>query len=97
MICTRTWKMIKAIWNESFKRSYKKRIKSNPTLKKKFWYKMELFLTEPFTPQLKTHKLGGTLFGLWSFSVTGDCRVIFEFVDNGDVLLIDVGKHDEVY
>ena len=65
--------------------------------KKKFWQKMELFLSDPFAVQLKTHKLGGKLFGLWSFSVDEDCRVIFEFIDDGSVLLIEVGKHDEVY
>ena len=75
----------------------KKRVKNYPILKKKFWQKMELFLSDPFAVQLKTHKLGGKLFGLWSFSVDEDCRVIFEFIDDGSVLLIEVGKHDEVY
>ncbi|MDM8543788.1 hypothetical protein QUF90_22155, partial [Desulfococcaceae bacterium HSG9] len=69
----------------------------NPLLKKKFWIKMELFLSDPFSAQLKTHKLGGKLFGLWSFSVDDDCRVIFEFIEDGSALLIEVGKHDEVY
>ena len=58
---------------------------------------MELFLFDPFSVQLKTHKLGGRLLGLWSFSVDDDCRVVFEFLDDGNVLLIEVGKHNEVY
>lgn len=89
--------MIEAAWSESFKRGYKKRVKSNLILKKKFWQRIELFLSDPFSVQLKTHKLGGKLFGLWAFSVDDDCRVVFEFTDDGKALFIDVGKHDEVY
>ncbi len=59
--------MIKAVWDEGFKRRYKKRIKSNLQLKKKFWNKMEMFLSDPFSAGLRTHKLGGKLSGLWAF------------------------------
>jgi len=58
---------------------------------------MELILNDPFGTQLKTHKLGGNLFGLWSFKVDNDCRIIFEFIDDNNVLLIEAGKHEEVY
>lgn len=53
--------MIEAAWSESFKRGYNKRVKSNPILKKKFWQRIDLFLSDPFSVQLKTHKLGGKL------------------------------------
>jgi len=89
--------MIDAIWDEGFKKSYRKRVQNNNQLKNKFWGKMELFLEEPFSAQLKTHKLGGKLSGLWAFSVAEDCRVVFKFIDSQHVLLIEVGKHDEVY
>jgi addiction module RelE/StbE family toxin len=89
--------MIEVAWDESFKRSYKKRIKSNAALKMKFWSKIELFLSDPFAVKLKTHKLSGKLIGLWAFSVDDDCRVIFEFVGDSKVLLVDIGKHEEVY
>jgi len=89
--------MIEAAWSESFKRGYKKRVKSNPILKKKFWQRIDLFLSDPFSVQLKTHKLGGKLFGLWAFSVDDDRRVVFEFTDDGKALFTDVGKHEEVY
>ncbi len=89
--------MIEAIWDESFKRSYKKRIKKTEGLRRRFWQRMELFLESPFSPQLRTHKLSGKLDGLWAFSVDEDCRVVFEFVGEDRALLIDVGSHDEVY
>jgi toxin HigB-1 len=89
--------VISAIWDEAFKRSYKKRIKNNEERKRRFWRRMELFLASPFSPQLRTHKLSGKLGGQWAFSVDDDCRVVFEFIGEDKVLLIDIGSHDEVY
>ncbi len=37
--------MIEAVWDEGFKKCYKKRIRKNIQLKNKFWKKMELFLS----------------------------------------------------
>ena len=39
----------------------------------------------------------GKLKGLWVFSCLYDCWVIFKFVKKDEVLLIDIGNHDEVY
>ena len=89
--------MIRATWDQGFKRSYKKRVRNNSRLKKKFWEKMENFLENPFSQQLRTHKLSGKLAGQWAFSIDDDCRIVFEFVSKNQVLLIDVGSHDEVY
>jgi len=89
--------VIKAIWDEGFKRRYRKRVKRNEKLKRKFWQRMELFLTSPFSSQLRTHKLSGKLEGLWAFSIDDDCRVVFEFIGEDSVLLIDIGRHNEVY
>jgi hypothetical protein len=44
--------VIRAIWDEGFKRSYKKRVKKNEELR---------------GPQLRTHKLTGKLEGLWAW------------------------------
>ena len=89
--------MIEAIWDEGFKRWYKKRVKQRAGLKLKFWTRMDIFLSNPFSPRLRTHKLSGKLHGLWAFSIDDDYRVVFEFIDEDRVLLIDIGTHDEVY
>jgi addiction module RelE/StbE family toxin len=83
--------------SSSFKRAFKKRISIDKELEKLFWKKMEIFANNPHEPVLKTHKLSGELEGLWSFSITYDIRVIFEFLDKNKVLLIDIGSHEEVY
>jgi len=89
--------VISVTWDQGLKRIYKKKVKNNEELKKRFWETMKLFLQEPFNTHLRTHKLTGKLEGLWAFSVTYDCRVIFKFIDKDKILLIDIGGHDEVY
>lgn len=89
--------MIEAVWDQGFKRSYRKRIHKHSHLKRQFREKMALFLEDPFDSQLRTHKLSGKLKGTWAFSINDDYRILFEFIDKNKVLLIDFGTHDEVY
>ena len=89
--------MINITWDKGFKRIYKKKIKNNNELKNRFWDAMELFSKNPFNPRLRTHKLTGKLEGLWAFSVDYDYRIIFKFINEDEILLIDIGAHDEVY
>ena len=89
--------MIRITWDQGFRRIYKKTVRSDAILKPRFWKAMELFSRTPFHPKLRTHKLTGKLEGLWAFSVTYDHRVIFKFLNKDEVLLVDIGSHDEVY
>jgi len=84
-------------FSSSFKRVFKKRIKSNADSEARFWQKLELFTVDPFSPSLKTHKLSGKLQELWSFSLDYDLRVLFYFTEDGKTVFVDIGSHDEVY
>ncbi len=72
-------------------------MKNNNELKKKIWRNMVLFSVNIFDPRLRTHKLTGKLEGLWAFSIDSDSRIIFRFLERDEILLIDLGSHDEVY
>jgi mRNA-degrading endonuclease YafQ of YafQ-DinJ toxin-antitoxin module len=89
--------VIKVSWDQGFKRIYRKKVKNDAELKGRFWDAVEMFAKDPFHPHLRTHKLTGRLEGLWAFSVSFDCRVIFKFLSKTEILLIDIGGHDEVY
>jgi addiction module RelE/StbE family toxin len=89
--------LIKIRWDQGFKRTYRKKVKNDPDLRERFWGAMELFSRNPFHQKLRTHKLSGKLEGLWAFSVSYDCRVVFEFLNGDEVLLVDIGGHEEVY
>lgn len=93
---------MKVIWSNGFKRSFKKVIKKNPQLKNKIFKVLKLLSEDPFTPALKSHKLTGKLADFWSCYVAYDCRIIFNFSEDGEfleiiILLIDIGSHDKVY
>ena len=75
--------MINIVWDPGFKKAYQKKIKNDDNLKKRFWKTMKLFSSNPFSKQLRTHKLTGTLQGLWAFSVDYNTRVIFSFSKRG--------------
>ena len=67
--------MIRIAWDQGFKRIYKKKIKYNNELKKKFWEAIVLFSKNPFNPRLKTHKLIGKLEGFWAFRGTAGANL----------------------
>ena len=93
---------MQVLWSSGFTRSFKKITKKNYQLKEKITEVLVLLAADPFTPSLKSHKLTGNLDGLWSCSVAHNCRIVFEFSENDEVLevfilLLNVGTHDDVY
>jgi mRNA interferase YafQ len=53
--------MVELIWEERFKKIYKKWSHQHPELKAQFAKKIVQFEEDPFHPSLKTHTLGGVL------------------------------------
>jgi addiction module RelE/StbE family toxin len=93
---------MEVVWSSGFKRSFKKITKKNPQLKERIIETLILLADDPFAPSLKSHKLGGNLAGFWSCYVAYDCRIIFNFSEDEQllemvILLVDIGSHDEVY
>ena len=91
--------MVELIWDERFKKIYSKWIHDHQELKALFAKKIVLFQEDPFHPSLKSHTLSGVMKGLWSFRITYEYRLVFDFVDEGrnQIVLIDIGSHEEVY
>ncbi len=75
-----------------FKRSYKK---LPAAIKKDFDKKINIFQKHPFYPTLKAHKLSGNLDDYYSFYLRDGYRVLFEFVAESTVLLVNIGSHDD--
>ena len=94
--------MTNLIITSSFKRAFKSLIKRKPELKFKIQEKLKLLANNPYNPILRTHKLKGKLSGAWASSVEYDCRIVFYFEENietleEEIVLVDIGSHDEVY
>ena len=63
---------------------------------------LRLLQENPFASELATHKLKGKLAGSWACTVGYDLRLVFDFVKSSgqqedDILLLEIGRHDEVY
>jgi len=56
--------------------------------------KEELFRLNPLHPSLRLHPLKGKLAGLYSLSVSGNYRIIFERMNDGTIYFISIGSHD---
>jgi len=56
--------------------------------------KEEIFRKNPLHPSLRLHELHGKFKGIWSISIASNYRIIFERMENGDILFISIGKHD---
>jgi mRNA-degrading endonuclease YafQ of YafQ-DinJ toxin-antitoxin module len=83
-----------------FARAYKRLVGKQPQTAAQIEQALRQIATDPFHGSLETHKLKGALTGVWSCSAGYDLRILFEFVKNepeDDVLLINIGTHDEVY
>lgn len=70
--------------------------KLNPKTKNETVEKIDILLQNPYSLNLKTHKLTGKLNGFWSFSVSYHLRILFRFVQGDTVEFIDIGGH-EIY
>ncbi len=72
--------------------------KLTPKMQEKVEEAIELFKANPHDPVLDNHALRGDLEGKRAIRVTWDVRIVFEeFDDYAEVLLVDVGSHNQVY
>ncbi len=89
------------VFSSTFKRAFKHFTKNNSELRIQILKVIEKLSKDPFNIQLKTHKLSGNLYGLYSCKCGFDCRIIFEISRNEkneqELLIVDIGTHDTVY
>ncbi|MBI5413705.1 type II toxin-antitoxin system mRNA interferase toxin, RelE/StbE family [Candidatus Peregrinibacteria bacterium] len=86
--------MLKALYHKNFKKDFRK-IQRN--VKERFAERFLMFLENPAEPILRDHPLVGDLSGKLAFSIAGDVRVIYRFIDKKLILLLRIGTHNQVY
>ncbi|MEK7542639.1 MAG: type II toxin-antitoxin system RelE/ParE family toxin [Patescibacteria group bacterium] len=86
--------MLTVRYSDSFLKSARKLPKKQ---QEKLASLVELLSENPFDSQLHTKHLTGKLSGLYSFRITRDWRVIFQFVSSLEVGLIDVANRKDIY
>jgi mRNA-degrading endonuclease YafQ of YafQ-DinJ toxin-antitoxin module len=94
--------MNKIILSPQFEKAYKKFVKRLPLLQNKIDESIKFLENNIYDTRLQTHKLSGKLFGSMACSCGYDCRIVFKYffddkTKQGNVLLISIGSHNEVY
>jgi len=88
----------KLIYLESYNKKAAKFIKKHKDLKKQYEKTLKLLELDPYHPSLRLHKLQGKLEGVFSVSINITYRITIDFIiEDGEIILLDVGHHDELY
>lgn len=78
------------------KRFTKQYDKANSKVKFVFDKKLNLFIQNPFNPQLNNHALTGKLSGLRSINISGDWRALYS--EYKKVVIFEMfGTHNQLY
>lgn len=90
------------IWQLVFTDQYTRRVarflKRHPEMEGVYSKALRLLEANPHHPSLRLHGLKGKLEGLHSVSINMSFRITMEMViSDKDIILINVGDHDEVY
>ena len=86
------------IYTKSYLKRATKFAKRHPDLLGQYEKFLKLLELNPFHPSLRLHRLSGSLSDLHSASINISYRITLEFlIDDGKIVLVNVGSHDEVY
>ena len=90
--------MYQLVWTNTFSRTARKFLKRNPDLKGEFERTLNQLAEDPAHPKLRLHPLKGKLAGKHAVSLTYSHRIVLVLeMDEGDIVLLDVGTHDQAY
>ena len=88
----------KLVFPESYVNRARKFLKKYPEIHGQYRKTLELLELDPFHPSLRFHNLRGHLAGLSSVSINISYRIVLELIIEGnEILLVSIGKHDQVY
>lgn len=86
------------IYPDSYVKRAKKFLRKHPELGNQYQKTLALLEVNPHHPSLRLHSLQGRLNSLSSVSINMSYRIVLEMIiQDQDIILIDVGDHDQVY
>ena len=88
----------KLIYTKSYIKRASKFLKKHPDLLSQYQTTLKLLEINPNHPSLRIHPLKGRLKYLYSISINISYRITLEFfVSEKEIILVNVGHHNEVY
>lgn len=86
------------VFTESYNKKASKWLKKHAALRGQYLKTLQLIELDVNHPSLRLHKISGRLSGLSSVSINMSYRITLELmIEDGDIVLINIGSHDEVY
>ena len=86
------------IYTNSYIKRASKFVKKHPDLISQYEKALKLLEIDPNHPSLRLHSLKGKLKDLHSVSINISYRITLEFIIiKEEIILVNVGHHDEVY
>jgi mRNA-degrading endonuclease YafQ of YafQ-DinJ toxin-antitoxin module len=86
------------VYTNSYIKRASKFVKKHPDLVSQYEKTLKLLEIDPTHPSLRLHPLKGKLKELHSVSINISYRITLEFIlINKEIILVNVGHHDEVY
>lgn len=90
-----TWQLV---FTDQYTRRAARFLKRHPEMESVYSKTLRLIEANPHHPSLRLHALKGRLHGLCSVSINMSFRITLEMIiSDKDIILINVGDHDEVY
>lgn len=86
------------VTTQHFERRARKFLRKHPDLRQALRDTLHELSRDPFDPKLKLHPFAGTLSGVQAVSLSYAYRLtLMVSVTERDIVLLDIGTHDEVY
>jgi mRNA-degrading endonuclease YafQ of YafQ-DinJ toxin-antitoxin module len=86
------------VWTETFERTARKFLRRHPELAGIFEDVLQQLETDPHSPKLRLHPLKGKHQDKHSVRLTYSQRIVLILsITSNEIVLLDVGSHDEVY
>lgn len=88
----------KLIYTDSYIKKAKRFVREHPELLTQYEKTLKILEINPHHPSLRLHPLKGKLKDLYSVSINISYRITLEFYFNDkEIVLVNVGHHDDVY
>ena len=86
------------IYPDSYIKRARKFLRKHPEVHSQYQKTLELLELNPKHPSLRLHGLEGRLKGLSSVSINMSYRIVLELeIKDEQIILINIGCHDQVY
>lgn len=86
------------VWTATFERTARKFLRRHPDLAGLFEDVLYQLESDPYAPKLRLHRLQGKDSDKHAVSLTYSYRIVLILKLTADeIILLDVGSHDEVY